>query len=140
VPELRNLVDAEVLLVAYLRADSGVAALVDTRVSTELPAGFRAETRVQLFRTGGVPDPSDVAGHLDRPSIQINAFGATKGQAFMVAAETIRAVIAAPKATFAGAVVSHATRVLGPIWSPDPDTDIPRYILGVVLWIHPTAP
>lgn len=141
-PELRTTPFAEELLVAYLRADAAVAALVGTKVSTQLPKTFKAERRIQLFRTGGVPNPNDVPGHLDRPSIQLNTFGATQAEAWAVAAETIRAVLAAPAGTFPAAVVTHARRVLGPIWSPDPDSDppIPRYITGVVLWIHPTAP
>lgn len=138
-PELRNLVDAERLLVTYLLADDGVAALCGTRVTTELPKTFTKQARVQIFRTGGVPDPKDVPGHLDRPTIQINAWGATKESAYDVAAETIRAILAAPKATHSGAVVTHANRLLGPVWSPDPDTDTPRYVIGAVLWIHPTG-
>lgn len=140
-PELRTTPFTEELLVAYLRADAGVAALVGTRVSTQLPKTFKAEKRIQLFRTGGVPDPGDVPGYLDQPAIQLNTFGATQAEAWAVAAETIRACLAAPHGSFAGAVVTHARRVLGPIWSPDPDSDppIPRYITGVVLWIHPTG-
>lgn len=140
-PELRSIVDAEAALVAYLRADAGVAALVGTRVGTQLPKTFKAETRIQLFRTGGVPDPADVPGHLDRPSLQINTYGATKEAAFGLTAETIRAILASPRASVSGAVITHARRVLGPIWSPDPDSDppVPRYITGVVLWIHPIA-
>lgn len=141
-PELRTIANIEGLLVTYLKADAAVAALVATRVSTELPKTFAKQNRIQLFRIGGVPDADDVPGHLDRPSLQFNAFGATRAGAFSVAAELIRAVLAAPKATFSGAVITSATRVLGPTWSPDPGTDpdpVPRYIVGMVLSVHPTG-
>lgn len=138
-PELRFLPDVESLLVVYLKADVGVSALVATRISTELPASFQAQGRVQLFRTGGVPDDDDIPGHLDRPSIQVNAFGATKAGAWDVAAETIRALLQAPTATHTRAVITKATRVLGPTWSPDPETDVPRYLLGFTFAVHATA-
>jgi hypothetical protein len=138
-PELRLLPDVESLLVTYLKADAGIAALVDQRVSTELPASFAPEGRVQLFRTGGVPDNDDIPGHLDRPSIQVNAYGETKAEAYDVAAETIRALLQAPAATHTGAVITKATRILGPTWSPDPETDTPRYLLGFTFAVHAAA-
>lgn len=139
-PELRAIVDAEEILLNHLKADTAVTALVPaSRITTELPKSFTKQSRIQAFRTGGVPDEDDIPGHLDQPSLQINAFGSTKAQAHAVAAEAIRSVLAAPAATHSGAVVTHARRVLGPTWSPDPPTDTPRYIIGVILWIHPTG-
>lgn len=138
-PDLRPIVDAEQLLIDHLLADADVAALVDTNVSAELPEDFGPQARIQLFRIGGIPNPGDVPGHLDQPSLQLNIFGATKAEAFDVAAQAIRATLAAPAATHAGAVVTGARRVLGPTWSPDPGTNPPvaRYIVGVVLSVHP---
>ncbi len=138
-PALRDVVDIEATLVAYLKADAAVAALVGTRVSTELPAGFTAEARVRLFRVGGAPSPDDPAGYLDRPSVQFDCYGATREQAWDVAAATLRAALEAPAATHTGVVITGTRRTLGPTWQPDPDTDIPRYLLTAVLWTHPTG-
>lgn len=138
-PALRDVVDIEATLVAYLGADVSLTALVDDRISTELPAGFTAEARVRLFRVGGAPAAGDPAGYLDRPSVQFDCFGATREQAWDVAAESVRAVLQAPSATHTGVVVTGARRTLGPTWQPDPDTDIPRYLFTAVLWTHPTG-
>lgn len=131
-----GLVDAEGLAVNWLVSSADLAEVVGDRVSTELPASFAAEARVQLFRVGGVP-ADDGPQHLDRPNLQVNAFGPTKAQAWAVAALVVRRMLAAPRGVHDQGVVTKAHRVVGPTWSPDPETDIPRYVLGFVLHVHP---
>lgn len=140
-PEVRAPADIESVLVAYLKADVGVTALVPAaQISTELRRLFDdEETYLQLFRTGGPPDPDDTLGYLDRPSVQVNAFGGTKPEAWDLAAETVRALSQTPTASHAGAVITAATRILGPLWSPDPDSDAARYIIGFTFTVHPPA-
>lgn len=135
-PETRNLVDVERLLVAALRADAELAAIVDTRVSTELPGSFVADQRLKLSRVGG--SDLDGAGYLDRALVQLDAYGATKGEAFEVAATALAALFRA-RGAHAGAVLTRVERVSGPAWSPDPETDIPRYLATVAVTVHPTA-
>ena len=140
-PDVRAPADIESVLIAYLKTDGAVTALVPaSRISAELRRQFSAEeTYLQLFRTGGAPDGDDIPGHLDQPSIQINAFGGDRAEAWDLTAEVIRALTQAPAATHDGAVITRAARILGPFWSPDPDTDAPRYIFGFTFTVHPSA-
>jgi hypothetical protein len=133
------LLDVEAFLVARLKADAGALhALVGDRISTELPKSFpgHGEKRLQLFRVGGVPDPGDGPGHLDRPSVQLNAYGTTKAEAFDVAQAALGVVLELEGTAADGIVVTRAFRNLGPTWSPDPAAGAPRYLLGVILNVH----
>lgn len=136
-PDLRDLVDVEKLLVAVLRADAAVGALVAARVSTELPSSFGLEERLRLVRVGGTSLDGDSA-YLDRALVDLHAFGASKRTAFVVARTSLSALSRAV-GTHPGAVVSRVERVSGPAWSPDPETDVPRYLTTVAVTVHPTA-
>ena len=142
-PDVRPLVDVEGLLVDYLEQDAGLGALVGgvgdaARVSTELPAGFVPEGRVKLVRIGGTPSGTDAAEHLDRAVVQLDGFGATKADAFDVIRAALVALRRAPSAAHVDAVVTSVDRISGPTWSPDPETDAPRYLLTVAVTVHPT--
>jgi hypothetical protein len=121
--------DVEKALVAGLKVDGGViGAGIATKVSTELPKGFdstHGEKRIQLFRSTG----GDVAsGVIDRAIIQINAFGATKGEAFLISAVADSALKSLEGTLIDRVSISGVDRIAGPGWSPDPETDIPRYV------------
>lgn len=134
--ETRLAADAEKLLIAYLKADSAVAALVAAKVSTTLPPDFKKEKRVRLWRVGGTPDPSSPVPWLDRPRIQLEAYGTTKGEALNVA-NVVADAIARMPGTYADGVVTDTAADLPLQWSPDPHTDTPRYLFGAVLYVHP---
>ena len=142
-PLIRRLVDIEALAVDHLEQDAELAALIGgtgnaARVSTELPASHRFETRVQVFAaTASEVDPA--THHLDRPVLQVAGFGATKGEAFEVCAEAVRALLEAPAGSHTGAVVTAAERITGPAWAPDDTTrpPTPRYLASVALTVHP---
>jgi len=137
-PEARKLVDVEALLVAYLATDGPLGALVDDAIGTELPRAFPSTgaPRVQAFRASGTTvDPA--TGHLDRALVQVNAYGSSKAEAWDVFAETYRALLAARAAEHEGAVVTDVERVSGPTWSPDPQTDAPRYVGSFAVTVHP---
>lgn len=137
-PETRNVIDVEAFLVAALRADASLDALLANRIGGELPADFPAdgEARVRLFRVGGAPDASDSASHLDRPSVQFDCYGSSREEAFDVAAAVERSVRALEGTKSGGVVVTRVRRNLGPVWSPDPVTNAPRYLLGAILAAH----
>lgn len=136
-PETRDLVDVEKLLVAAMAADAALAALVADRVSTELPGDFGPEERLRLVRVGGSVLDADTA-HLDRALVDLHAYGSSKGAAFGVAATTLSA-LSRVRGAHAGAVVSRVERVSGPAWAPDPSTDVPRYLATVAVTVHPTG-
>ncbi len=132
-------VDAETLAVAYLKTVDDVTDLVgDDGISTELPRSWVAGDRhVRLTRIGGLP--VDAVGHLDRARLQIDAFGADGEDAHAIAGQVLLAFRRLPASafTYPGAVVTGAAQDLGLSGSPDPDTDAPRYLFGVVLYVHP---
>ncbi|MGH9001914.1 MAG: hypothetical protein ACRDYV_02180 [Acidimicrobiia bacterium] len=135
--ELYAPVDTETLVVDYLGT---VDALDGVGISTELPRDWTAGDRhVRLSRIGGIP--ADNVGHLDRARIQVEAFGATGEDAFAIAGEALLALRLLPGSAFvyAGAVVTAVDQDLGLASLPDPETDAPRYLFGVVLYVHPTA-
>jgi hypothetical protein len=134
VAEFRVLPDIEKALVALFKADSVVATAVAGRVSTELPSGFVPEKRLQVFRTSGAP--VDFSEAIDRPVVQINAFGKTKADAWAVIVEACIALKKAEGKTFMDVFVAACERVTGPQWAPDPSTDAPRYFVTYGITAH----
>lgn len=137
-PVDRELADVETLLVDYLLADATFNAFVDGRISTKLPSTFEAEKRVRLYRAGGSEVDAE-SGEVDRALISTQNFGADDVEAFAVARKTLVMLRRTVTMPFDGAVITKAQRALGPLWSPDPETNAPRYLLDVLLTVHPTA-
>lgn len=129
---LRLLPDAELLAVNALRANADLAALVGTRVYTAVPAD-PSFPLVRVSRIGGIPT---IPQHLDVARLQVDAWGTTKHQARTVAA-TAQAALHAATGTHAQGVLTGVDDDLGLSWQPDPETDQPRYVFGVALYIHP---
>jgi hypothetical protein len=137
-PEISELVDVEALLVAHLSSDAGVTAIAGDRVSTELPADFEPEARIQLFRVGGAPLDQETQ-HVDRAVVQLNVYGASKAEAFDTARAALRALLLARSTPHELGAVTHVERLTGPTWSPDPTTDAPRYLVTMAITVHPLA-
>jgi len=135
-------VDVETLTVDYLKTVAAVTSLVGVDgVSGDLPRAWNpGERHVRVTRVGGLP--TDRAAYLDQARIQIDAFGATDIDAHTVAAATLLALLRLPTAGYShpGAVVNAVRQDLGLANLPDPDSDAPRYLFGMVLTVHPTSP
>lgn len=140
-PDLYAPVDSETLAVTYLKTVAAVTDLVGVDgISTRIPRDWEAGHRhVRLTRIGGLP--TDIAGYLDRARIQIDSFGADEEDAHAIAGQVLLALLRLPGSGFsaAGAVVTAVEQDLGMANQPDPDTDAPRYLCGVVLYVHPTG-
>lgn len=134
-------VDAESLAIAYLAQVSTLTALVGADgVGDALPRDWNAGDRfVRVTRIGGIPDPLDTPGWLDRARLQVDAFGADGSDAHDLAALCLLALKELPSSgwTFEGAVVTATSQDLGITNAPDPDTDAARYLFGMVLYVHP---
>lgn len=130
------MVDAERLLVAWLKAQPEVAALVAGRVATELPPS-PTWPFLRLERLGGLPLPLGQAIHVDRARVQLEAWGTTKAQAHTLAA-TVQAVLheRLPGRHELGTVTAVRPD-LGLVWSPDPENGRARYVLAVLVFTHP---
>lgn len=129
---VRLLVDAELVVVNWLRGHGDVAAFVATRVYTELPPA-PTYPLLRITRVGGIPV---LRQHLDVARVQIDAWAATKKAARDLAATTQAAMHELPGARPLG-VVTAVEDDLGLTWSPDDATDQPRYVAGYAVYIHP---
>lgn len=133
--EFARIPDVEALLVNALLAHATVAAMVSTKVSTELPTTFPDGKRLKLSRIGGTPVDEDTE-YLDRPLIQLEGFGATKADAFDVTAAAMTALLSFAGKTYTEGTVTKVLRLSGPAYAQDPDTETPRYLLTVAVYVH----
>lgn len=123
--------DCEGALRDYLRADTALHALVGNRVFFGIPDRV-AFPLVTVTRTAGADDPSTAP--IDRAILTINCWG-RKGnrlEAFQVAAAVHDALFAIANTT-ASAAFLYGASVVGDGFSPDPETDQPRYYFTVEL-------
>lgn len=127
--------DIERELSAYLRADGAVAALVDDRVYTIVPAGPTFPL-VRLTRIGGAPARPHLLYH-DVAEIQLDCYADRKAEA-QTLAETVREALAAMPGVHGTAVVT-AVRFGRLQYLPDGTFDParPRYIADVTIHHHP---
>lgn len=127
--------DIERELSAYLRADPAVAALVDDRVYTIVPANPTFPL-VALTRYGGAPVSPHIL-HADAAAIQLDCYADRKAEA-QTLAETVREALAAMPGVHGTAVVT-AVRFGRLQYLPDGTFDPakPRYIVDVTIHHHP---
>lgn len=126
--------DVEAMLVSYLAADSAVIAAVGANaVSTEIPPGATMP-RVRITLTGGSPE---IPGWLHAVRVNVEAFAETKPQAFDVIATVVERTEALTNSRRSSIVISLAEQETALAWSPDPLTETPRYIVGMLLVVHP---
>lgn len=134
---LRILPDVEQLVTDYLLTVDEVETLVGSNVGSRL-SGLPA---IVVSRIGGSPDPIPL--HIDRARIQIDAWteseenGGSKGLAHDIAATTLAALVEMVNVDHAAGVVCDVEPVLGPLWQPDPTTHRPRYVVDVIVVVHP---
>lgn len=134
-PERRSLPDIEGLVLDALLADPNLVPIFGDRISTELPDTFPDGQRLRFWRASGTPADEEPE-HIDRPLLQVEGYGETKEEAFASITAGLDALFELPATALPGAVVTRVQRVTGPSWSPDPTTNTPRYLLGVVLYVH----
>lgn len=132
---LRLLPDTEALLVDYLLAHSSVAALVGTRVRTDLPA----DPIFPCLTLTLVSGDEVVRQHFDESLVQVTAWAERK-QAASLLIRTARAVLLeAPDAAHARGVVTGVRTLVAPRWFPDDSVapPLPRYISDLGVFVHP---
>jgi hypothetical protein len=123
------LADAEGAVRAWARANAAIAAAFTGGIYFGPPEGTVMFPLVRLQRVGGGPVPGDTP--LDDAAISFLVWGSSKAQAaaaVMVLASEVQSMTCGT-AMGSGAVGLGARVTLGPVWSPDPDTDRPRYLL-----------
>ena len=127
--------DVEGGLRTYLRANSGVSALVGNRVFFGVPrkATETSFPLVTVQRVGGGADLSDAP--VDVALLQVDCWGSlnANGDPLKVTAthlvNTVRAAVEAVngRTTLTSGVDAFGITVESVVWAPDPDNDRPRY-------------
>lgn len=132
---LRLLPDTEALTVDYLLAHTSVAALVGTRVTTELPA----EPIFPCITVSLVANEERVRKHFDAALVQVLAWGERKADASLLIRTTRAALHEMPDADHDRGVVTAVVTLAGPRWLPDDSVapPQPRYHCDVAVYLHP---
>lgn len=125
--------DAERIVHDWLAAYTEVAAIVGTRVVSELPASPTYPI-LRLFRLGGIPP---IAYRLDEANIQLEAWADTKSAATNLARVARAALVDLRSHVTAYGVVSDVRDTLGLQWLPDPVTNKPRVVWSQSLRVRP---
>jgi len=133
--------DAERIASTYLRSVPEVAALVGSRVYTEMPKRSRAWPLVRLVRVGGgqVTTPA----HLDAATLQVDVWGGSKFEARQAAATVAAAFEALNQAAYAmhdGVVTGAAVGAFRYDLDNDFEPGRPRYLFDVTFYTHPAQP
>ena len=136
-PEVLPPVDAETVAIAALTAGA-TGGGGSTPVAGKLPRGFAAGGRaVRITRVGGTP--VDHLAYLDRARLQVECYAADAIAAHQLAAGAVVELLGLRDQEVAGGVVTDVRQDLGLRNFPDPLTDAPRYLFGVVLYVHPVG-
>ena len=119
--------DTEDAMKAYLKADSGVSAIVGSRVFFGSPKQGATLPYVVLARIGGGDDGSEAP--IDNAVLNLSCWGRSKEEAFNTANAVRKALRTIRRRTLASGVNLHGAIVDTLLWSPDPQDDTPRYIV-----------
>jgi hypothetical protein len=130
---VRVLPSIEVLAVAHLKASADVAALVGTRVGTELYAG--ADSAIWLSLVTG---EERFRNHLAALMLDVRSYGGSKSQADVLA-RTVHAVMHTMPGVHPQGVVTAVQTLAMPAWNPDEGFTPPRarYVGTYVVVLHP---
>lgn len=122
--------DMEQELVTFLAAHASLAPLHGGRVSTELRTDLAC---LQVTALGGSqPWPWEAT-----VEFAVSAWGGTKGEANVLARTVAAAAYDLVGTAVTGGRVVGADVRLAPLWSPDEETERPRYRTDVALTIYP---
>jgi hypothetical protein len=122
--------DVESLVVQYLKQSDRVSALVDGRVSGDLPSRPTFPAVTVLLVSDNVP----IEQHLTGAWIQLDCFGTTREEARLLA-RTVQAVMSAWAGEFNDAVV-HCETIIGVRRMPEPEDNRARYQVNMRVWAH----
>lgn len=135
-PEL----DVETLALGWLKADAAVTALVPAAmISGRLRRALGPDdAALRVRRIGGLPT-EQAAAHLGRYRLQVDAFAPTELEAFALAAAADVSLRSLESTSGDGIVVTAVRKDLALTLTEDPDSDLARYLFGVVLYAHAAA-
>lgn len=121
--ELIAFPDAEAMVVNYL-TDAIEGLEVSTRVPDERPNRF-----VRVTRVGG----TKIRLNAESPMVLFECWDTNSVDAFALCRQVRAYVHALAGETVSGVWIYKVTEVGGPVFNPDPNTDLPRYQFTVTL-------
>lgn len=122
--------DMEQELVTFLAAHAAITALVADRVSTELAT---EDACLQVTALGGAqPWPWEAT-----VEFSLSAWGGDKGEANLLARTAAAAAYDLVGQAVTGGHVTGVAVRLAPLWSPDEETNRPRYRTDLAFTVHP---
>jgi hypothetical protein len=122
--------DMEQELITFLAAHASLSPLHGGRVATEVRTDLAC---LQVTLLGGTqPWPWEAA-----VEFQLSAWGGTKGEASLLARTAVAVTYDLVGTAVTGGRVIGADVRLAPLWSPDEDTNRPRYRTDVALTVMP---
>jgi hypothetical protein len=123
--------DMEQELQEFLAAHPSLTPLIADRVSTELPTGEL--TCLTITALGGTqPWPWEAV-----VEFSLSAWGGDKGEANLIARTAAAAAYDLVGQAVTGGHVTGAAVRLAPLWSPDEDTNRPRYRVDLAFTVMP---
>jgi len=125
---VRLLPDVESIVVQFLKATASVDAIVDGRVSGELPSRPTFPAVVVLLVSDNVP----IEGIMSGAWIQLDCFADTRETARLLA-RTVQAEMSAWTGEFNGAVI-HCQTIIGTRRISEPEDNRPRYQVNMRVW------
>jgi hypothetical protein len=122
--------DMEQELVTFLAAHASLTPLISGRVSTELESDLAC---LQVTALGGTqPWPWEAV-----VEFAVSAWGGDKGEANLLARTVASAAYDLVNTAVTGGRVVGVDVRLAPLWSPDEDTNRPRYRVDIALTVMP---
>ena len=124
--------DIEVLVIAYLKAETG------QKVVTDLPAGDALAAALPVIRVTRVSG-EDSDYRLDHPIIDVDVFAATRADASTLSRQVqdlLRNHLPFEDAVQPTGVVTAVGTVVGPRWLPDSNTNLRRFQASYEITVH----
>lgn len=130
---VRVLPSVEALAVSYLRTSPDIAAIVGTRIGTELYAGSTPAIWLSL-----VTGDERVRNHLVAPVLDVRSYGGSKADADLLS-RTVHAVMHDMPGLHPTGVVTDVSALTLPYWMPDEgfEPPRPRYLGTYQCTVHP---
>lgn len=138
---VRLLADVEALVIAFLRAEPEVTALVGTRIAT------RSNATRPCIRVQRIGDNEIVSGYFVSSRVQVEAWGERDAEpATQRIAATAHAALlgiggtGGMRGVYDDGVVTEVQEALGILSSPDPVTSLSRYLFDCRVFHHLPPP
>jgi hypothetical protein len=137
VTELDLLPDVERLVIDFLKAQAEVTTLAPGGIDTEIPK-HPVWPLLRVRRVAGAS--TSRPRWVDRPVVQVEAYGGTRSEAHALADTTAAVLAARLEGVHDAGVVTGVRFGTGP--NPMPDSDYtparPRWLFDVTVFIHPS--